>query len=200
MLNVSGVFKLIGINAKGTAKNGQKYVTCSAVSFFDQKSQEDRENGEKDRFYTLSAFGSTAEFIIKNFKPEAGARRAFIVGDLELKDYTTQQKVSKILKVGGQKVKASFDIDVDKVYASIRIADIRFLDKPNAKASDEIECEVVDGEDDIVECEVCDDTTEEPAGEHKNVTKSSKSKKKDDKKLPDTLPEDDEVTNDEEVE
>ena len=193
MLNTTGVFKLISIGSKGTTKNGQSYVVVNAVNFFDQSTVEERENGAKDRFYSLKAFGSTADFIIKNFKPEAGTRRAMVTGTLELQDYTTQMEVSKIVKVDGKKVRVKFNVDVDKVKAGVVINDIRLLDKPNMKADDEVEAEVVDDEDDVVEAEVVDDDNDAPAGEHTNVVAEEKKKGKRKKKaLPKTLPADDE--------
>lgn len=187
---INGVFKLIKINTKGIGKNGQRYLTATAVNFFDQVSKEDRENGIKDTFYSLSFFGNKAEFVEKNFKSEDGARRVYLSGELQLRNYMGKQEVTKYLKIEGKKVKATFSVEVEKTSAHVIVDNIRFLDKPNDRAVEVVE---ENNDDDEIVAEVCDDedildetagedieeTSNEPVGEHKSISKSkSKTKSK----------------------
>ena len=167
MLNTTGVFKLISVKANGTAKNGRKYVHILAVDFFNQPTEEERNQGVKCQFFMLKAFGDKAEFLLKNFNDANGTRRAFIAGDIQLDTYTSKQKVSKTISFNGQKGKCTFDIDVAKKSVGIIVNDIRFLDKPNAKANT-TEFTPATDEEEVVEFQV-EAEQKGPAGEHTNL-------------------------------
>lgn len=169
MLNLSGVFKLISVKANGTAKNGRKYVNVLAVDFFNQPTEEERNAGVKCQFFMLKAFGDTANFILRNFNDSNGTRRAFVSGEIQLDTYKTTQPVKKTITHKGQKGTVEFDVEVDRTSVGVIVNDIRFLDKPNAKASS-IEFKVDNEEEDIVKFTVTDDSeTNKPVGEHKNI-------------------------------
>ena len=170
MLNLSGVFKLISVKASGVTKTTkEKYVSLLAVDFFNQPTEEEREAGVKCQYYMLKAFGSTADFILRNFSESNGTRRAFVSGDVQLDTYKTTQKVTKTLVFDGKKGNATFDVEVERTSVAIRINDIRFLDKPNAKA-DTTEFVPVESGEEVYNFTVVDDNATAPAGEHTNVT------------------------------
>ena len=130
-MQTNGVFKLIEIKRTGetAGKNKTKYIHVLAVDFFNQKKE--GEEGKAD-FFIIKAFGATADFIERNM---SGSRRAFITGDLEIGHYTDKMHVEKKLTFAGPSGKAKFDVDIEKTSISIVARDVRFLDKPNEKAS-----------------------------------------------------------------
>lgn len=130
-MQTTGVFKLIEIKRTGetTGKSKTKYIHVLAVDYFNQKKEDE---DKKVDFFMIKAFGSTAEFIERNM---SGSRRAFVVGDLEIGHYMEKMAVEKKLTFAGQSGKAKFEVDVEKTSISIIARDVRFLDKPNEKAS-----------------------------------------------------------------
>ena len=172
MLNTTGVFKLISVKANGVSKNGRKYAHILAVEFFDQPTQEERDNGAKCQFYMIKAFGEKAEFLLKNFNDSNGTRRAFISGSIELGSYTSKQKVTQRIRYNGVEGNCTFDVDVVKTSVGIIVNDVRFLDKPNAKISTADFKPNTSGEA-VIDFEPVGES--KPAGEHNNVVNNTPS-------------------------
>lgn len=170
MLNITGVFKLISVKNNGVTKNGRKYAHILAVDFFDQPTQEERDNGAKCQFYMIKAFGEKAEFLLKNFNDSNGTRRAFISGSIELGSYTSKQKVTQRIRYNGVEGNCTFDVDVVKTSVDIIVSDVRFLDKPNAKVST-ADFKPDNTAEAVVDFEPVGES--KPAGEHANVVDSN---------------------------
>lgn len=144
-MQISGVFKLLEVTRSGETKHEETFVHCSAISY-----------DKSEQFIMIKAFGTDADFIIRNLN---GVRRAFVTGELVMSEYEETVDIIKTVAIDGKKRKIKFPIVETKTGLSLHVNSIQFLDK---KKDDEYE-DVTDecDDDDIILC--CDD--EEVAGD-----------------------------------
>lgn len=142
MMQLSGIFKLLKISRQGKDKNGNSYVHVSALSYSDEQ------------FIMVKAFGSNADFIIRNLN---GARRAYVAGTLVTAMYeqTTVGEMTLKLKSGQEVVKRG-DVKVEALGLSLNVSNIQFLDKKSDNSADaEIDDDEIElSDEDLMDAEV----------------------------------------------
>lgn len=136
---VTGVMNLIKIVKEGTCENGNKYMRISAVSF------------DKDEQYlNIVVFNGVVDYIKRNLVDTAGEfkpRRAFVSGQLSVKEYAKEIEIKRNIILDGEKKGIKF-IQKVPAYSLDCLADtVQFID---AKKRNDIEFTDINEKQDIV--------------------------------------------------